>query len=193
MSPFRRSWCAVVVVMAGLLGSGCITLNPASQPLSTGEPLRVETYGNRAVFRQGRQVLDEQDFYDLAGDRAAVAAVQNRRRELVALQYAWQGMGLASIAGTALAGGALAGSIYMVREDIFLGELALVGSALALTGGIVAIPLSYVFAADYADEMYEQVLPTARAERAAGGGGSADGNRNKKRSKKSGRSRRSSR
>jgi hypothetical protein len=84
-----------------LAASGCLTLNPASHPRTTNARLHVE--GGR--FFQGRNQIDEQDFYELAGDKDAVKKIQARRRGLVGTQLGGQAAGAGGIGRTAQTNG----------------------------------------------------------------------------------------
>ena len=92
---------AGVVLVLALAASGCLTLNPASHPRTTNARLHVE--GGR--FFQGRNQIDEQDFYELAGDKDAVKKIQARRRGLVGTQLGGQAAGAGGIGRTAQTNG----------------------------------------------------------------------------------------
>lgn len=147
-------------------GSGCLTVNPATHPRRTNDDLHVSPRSS-APFRQGKRPVDEQDFYELAGDRGAVNLIKNERRTLVGTQMAWQGMGLLSIAGVGVGAGGLAAGVVWVQQEGPIGLIALLPGTFLMMGSIVAIPLSYVYAADAADAMVEPILPMSRAEKAA--------------------------
>jgi hypothetical protein len=164
MNALRRVLVAlVVVVVAG--GSGaCLTTNPARGARATGEYLSVADNG---ALRQGGQLLDEQDFYRIAGDKSAAAAVRTKRMNLVAEQVAWQGVGLASIGGLVLGAGVMAGGIVWVSASGPIGLIALLPGVGLFMTNLVLVPLAYVWAADAADAMYQPVFGRDRARAAA--------------------------
>ncbi len=153
--------CALVIASS----AACLTANPAMHQRATGEALVVDS---RGYLRQGRAAVDEQDFYEIAGDAAAVQAVRGRRAKIFAAELATQlGVGYGGVAGAVVGGGALAGGIVWTVIDGPIGLIGLIPGALLLTASIVAIPLGFAYAADIGDEMYDPVLPGARAEAAA--------------------------
>jgi hypothetical protein len=77
--PRPALFVGAVVVALLVLASGCLALNPARHVRSTGEALYADTRG----YRQGDEQIDEQDFYELAGDRDAVRRIRARRRALL--------------------------------------------------------------------------------------------------------------
>jgi hypothetical protein len=148
-----------------LLGSGCLTLNPANQVRANGEALRVDDDG---ALRQGNSEIDEQDFYAIAGDKKALAQVRNHRFDLITTQIAGQVAGAAGIGGIVIGGGTLAGGIVWTADQGPIGLLLLIPGALVLTGSIIAVPVGYAMAANAADELTtEYVLPRERASAAA--------------------------
>ena len=74
--PFAALVVVAVVVALLATGSGCLALNPARHVRATGEALHADARGDR----QGDERIDEQDLYELAGDRDAVRRICAHRR-----------------------------------------------------------------------------------------------------------------
>lgn len=165
----RRARARLVVVALVLAASssaaGCLSLNPARHPRPSDAELRVD--GGR--FYQGGTQLDEQDFYEVAGDKNAVRTIRNHRTALIGEQLGGQAAGAGGIGGVVVGGAGLAGGIVWTVQDGPIGLVMLIPSALLLTGSIVAIPVGYVAAAEAADELEsgEPLLPLSRAKDAA--------------------------
>jgi hypothetical protein len=157
MNPWRV---LVIVAIGAVVATGCLTTNPARGVKATGEHLFVTAHGG---FRQGDRAIDEQDFYRIAGDTQAVAAVRQRRLNLVAEQMAWQAAGLAGIGGLVVGAGVMAGGIVWTTVSGPIGLVALLPGVGLFTTSLVLVPLAYVWAADAADAMG---APTFSVERA---------------------------
>jgi hypothetical protein len=164
MSVWSRLVVVIVVVLVGGGGAGCLTTNPARGVKATGESLSVTGSGG---FRQGGQAIDEQDFYKIAGDTQAVAAVRQRRLNLVAEQMAWQATGLAGIGGLVLGAGVMAGGIVWTTTSGPIGLVALLPGVGLFMTSLVLVPLAYVWAADAADAMHAPTFTVERARAAA--------------------------
>jgi hypothetical protein len=164
MNALWRLVVVVLVVGVGAGGTGCLTTNPARGAKATGEYLSVTEHGG---FRQGGQAIDEQDFYRIAGDSLAVAAVRHRRLNLVAEQMAWQAAGLAGIGGLVLGAGVMAGGIVWTTASGPIGLVALLPGVGLFMTSLVLVPLAYVWAADAADAMTAPTFNVQRARTAA--------------------------
>ncbi len=161
--PAWRVSLAVVFVVANLCSVGCLTTNPARGVRANGEALSA----SNGRLRQGTAVLDEQDFYTIAGDTAAVGTIQRRRASLTAEQIAWQATGLAGIGGIVIGAGGLAAGIVVLDVYGPIGLAVLLPGVFLMTGSIVLVPLAYVWADEAADAMYARTFSTARAREAA--------------------------
>ncbi|MGE0402014.1 MAG: hypothetical protein AB7T06_35250 [Kofleriaceae bacterium] len=98
-----------------LLGaaSACVT-NPAKHPSPTNVELAYDDASEDSPWRRGDEQLDEQDFYELAGDKPAVEEIEDHRASGVRKQTigtVMMGIGAAVLAGTAYA--------YLQRETLF--------------------------------------------------------------------------
>lgn len=164
MTPIHRLVAALVVIVSTGGGSGCLTTSPAGGARATGEHLSVADNGG---FRQGNAAIDEQDFYKIAGDRAAVASVRTRRMNLVAEQVVWQALGLAGVGGMLVGGGVMAGGIVWVSTSGPIGLIALLPGVGLFMTSLVMVPLAYSWAADAADAMHRPTFGQDRARTAA--------------------------
>ncbi|HEY4224049.1 MAG TPA: hypothetical protein VGO62_21990 [Myxococcota bacterium] len=147
--------------------AGCLTTNPAGLSRTTGEALSVDSHTDPPRLRQGSSAIDEQDFYEIAGDAASVQMIRAHRQAIVWKQAGAQLGGYAGIGGIVVGGGALAGGIVWTVQDGPIGLVALLPGALIVTGSIIAIPVGFASAADYADMESEPLLPSGRALAAA--------------------------
>jgi hypothetical protein len=156
-----------LLLIVATTSAGCVTMapNPARGSRDGGEPLRVENDEHGHYFSQGRYNLDEQDFFAIAGDKTAAAAVKKRRDEIESSQRWAHFTGVSGI-GLFLAGFGVmaAGGVLYAPEH---GGLAFVpGGAVVIGGGVAAVvgilQLNAAVAA-----MGEPVLPRFRAEQAA--------------------------
>jgi hypothetical protein len=157
-------WRVVVVCFVVVGGNACLTTNPARGVKASGAPLSVTGAGG---FRQGDQAIDEQDFYRIAGDTEAVAAVRQRRLNLVAEQMAWQATGLAGIGGLVLGAGVTAGGIVWTTTSGPIGLIGLLPGVGLFMSSLVLVPLAYAWAADAADAMTAPTFSIQRARAAA--------------------------
>jgi len=92
------------------------------------------------TLRQGNQVVDEQDFFAIAGDAAAAAEIERTRKIGLAANYG--GLGGATLGGTLMLAGLslpwlLSGGIEDPAVLVGLGGLTTVGGLLT-AGGVLA-------------------------------------------------------
>src|SRR5512134_1452991 len=74
MSRFTVRRSAAIALVAAVAATGCAQ-NYASTLPASGEPLAYDW----STFRQGRDPIDEQDFYRIAGDSEAVTKIERTR------------------------------------------------------------------------------------------------------------------
>ena len=108
MAPSFRT-----LVLAIGISPACVT-NPATRPSPNNVELAYVEDSDGAPWRRGDEKLDEQDFYELAGDKPAVEEIKSHRASGVRKQTIgtiMMGIGIGVLAGTAYA--------YTQRETLF--------------------------------------------------------------------------